>query len=216
MLEKDVPKIVDHEQRRAELAAAVSRVVGRGGVEAASVRSVAAEAGWSMGALRYYFSTQDELLMFAMDRMGQRIFDRVHGIYRGATESGSLERPTGMLCELLPLDDERRAEVLVWMAFMTRARIHDEYDEVRRAGWDGERAMCRLAVRDVLGLPLTGDLATPLPDPLEAEAAEVHVRIDGWTVQGATYPEHWPAADLEQAVRTALSEIRARHSSSEA
>ena len=39
-----MPKKVDHEQRRRELAAALRRVVSRGGVESASIRAVAAEA----------------------------------------------------------------------------------------------------------------------------------------------------------------------------
>jgi AcrR family transcriptional regulator len=57
-----MPKLVDHEQRRRELGEAVWRVIRRDGVEAASVRKVAQEAGWSAGALRHYFSTQSELL----------------------------------------------------------------------------------------------------------------------------------------------------------
>jgi AcrR family transcriptional regulator len=41
-------------------------VIRRDGVAAASVRAVAREAGTSMGALRHWFATQDELLHFAM------------------------------------------------------------------------------------------------------------------------------------------------------
>ena len=59
-----MPKIVDHEVRRRELAEAVWRVIVRDGVGDVSIRSVAAEAGWSSGALRHYFSTRAELLAF--------------------------------------------------------------------------------------------------------------------------------------------------------
>lgn len=51
------------------LAEALWRVVRRDGVAAATVRSIAAEAGWSPGALRHYFSTQAELLAFAMEHV---------------------------------------------------------------------------------------------------------------------------------------------------
>ena len=61
-----MPKLVDHDQRRREIAAALTRLIVRVGVEGASVRAVAAEAGWSMGAVRYYFGTQEELLRFAV------------------------------------------------------------------------------------------------------------------------------------------------------
>ena len=42
-----MPRIVDHEERRAEVAAAVWRIVSRDGLEAATVRRVAAETGMS-------------------------------------------------------------------------------------------------------------------------------------------------------------------------
>ena len=48
-----MPKVVDHAARREQLAAALWRVVVRDGVEAASLRRVAAEAGWSVGSLRH-------------------------------------------------------------------------------------------------------------------------------------------------------------------
>ncbi len=54
-----MPKIVDHDARREEIAQALWRVVRRDGIRAASVRTVAAEAGWSAGAVRYYFPDQD-------------------------------------------------------------------------------------------------------------------------------------------------------------
>ncbi len=62
-----MPKIVDHDARREEIAQALWRVVRRDGIRAASVRTIAAEAGWSAGAVRYYFPDQDGLLSFAMD-----------------------------------------------------------------------------------------------------------------------------------------------------
>lgn len=46
-----MPKQVDHDERRREIATAVLRLVTTGGVEAASLRTVAGEAGVSMGAV---------------------------------------------------------------------------------------------------------------------------------------------------------------------
>ena len=60
-----MPKIVDHEARRAELAAAVWRLASREGLGAVTMRGVAAEAGWSTGALGHYFADKEELLVFA-------------------------------------------------------------------------------------------------------------------------------------------------------
>jgi len=72
-----MPKIVDHAARREEIAEALWRVVRRDGIRAASVRTIAAEAGWSAGAVRYYFPDQDGLLSFAMDLVSRRVTERV-------------------------------------------------------------------------------------------------------------------------------------------
>ena len=60
-----MPKLVDHEERRRLIAQATWRVISRDGVRAASVRTVAAEAGLSTGALRHYFDDHASLLLFA-------------------------------------------------------------------------------------------------------------------------------------------------------
>ena len=118
-----VPKVVDHEQRRAELGAAVRRLVAQSGVEGATVRAVAREAGWSMGALRYYFGTQDELLDFALEASLADIPVRLARVL--GTRQPGLRRAQALVEELLPLDDRRMAEVRVYLAFMARVRTED-------------------------------------------------------------------------------------------
>jgi AcrR family transcriptional regulator len=118
-----MPKIVDHEQRRRELGHAVWRVIRRDGVDHASVRTVAEEAGWSPGALRHYFATQSELLAFAMRLVVERIEARIAALDRATDPRQAVEQ---VLHELLPLDDERRAENEVWLAFTARALTDPE------------------------------------------------------------------------------------------
>src|SRR5262245_17919424 len=116
-----MPKIVDHEERRRQLAEAVWRVIRREGVEAASIRTVAEESGWSTGALRHYFTTRSELLAFAMRLVTDRVTARVLTLATRADQPRqAAER---LLHEILPLDDERRAEAEVWLAFSARARV---------------------------------------------------------------------------------------------
>src|ERR687886_364195 len=57
-----MPKRVDHQQRRRELADAVWRVVAREGLDGTSLQLVADQAGWSIGSLRHYFASKAELL----------------------------------------------------------------------------------------------------------------------------------------------------------
>lgn len=207
-----MPKIVDHAARREELARAVWRLVGRSGVAAATVRAVAAESGWSMGAVRYYFSTHDELLHFACDVMGQRVGERVTALYASQWSGTRAERAAYVLEQLLPIDEDRRVEVLVWLDFMTVARTDSRFDELRLGGWIGERYLCRLALADTLELALPGEMDTRLPTAaLEEAAARVHVAVDGISLQAATYPEHWSPEQLQAAVRVVLADEAARH-----
>jgi len=100
-----MPKVVDRDQRRLELARAAWRVIRRDGVERASVREVAREAGLSTGSLRHYFGTQAELLIFAMRNVMEQVERRVAAVQR---PNDPLAAAKLVLAELLPLDDERR------------------------------------------------------------------------------------------------------------
>ncbi|WP_329103993.1 TetR family transcriptional regulator C-terminal domain-containing protein [Micromonospora sp. NBC_01699] len=198
-----MPKVVDHDQRREELARAVWAVIARAGVEGATVRAVAAEAGWSMGALRYYFATQDGLLRFALEVMLRRTPERLR--IQLASGQPGLERAQRIIEELLPLDPDRLAEGLVWLAFLTRARVDRSFDDLRETGWRGERYVCRLAVAEIAGCPWPVELNDTLPgEELEAAAADLHTFVDGLTLQGATFPEELPPERLRGLLRRRL------------
>ncbi len=176
-----MPKLVDHEQRRSELGAAVWRVIRRDGVEAASVRKVAQEAGWSAGALRHYFSTQTELLSFAIQMVVERIDARVGAL---APPADSREAVEQRLHELLPLDKERRAENEVWLAFTGRALVdpqlrarHEEVDEELRRACIGALGELGSAGRLRPGIDL------------ELEAERLHGLLDGLALHTAMRPD---------------------------
>src|SRR5918998_3739890 len=103
-----MPKVVDHEQRREELAAAVWRLASRDGLEAVTVRRVAEEAGWSTGALVHYFADKEELLLFAFRTVADRVMRRLAEAEGQETDPLLLARAA--LVEGLPLDRERKVE----------------------------------------------------------------------------------------------------------
>ena len=82
-----MPKVVDHEERRRELAHAVWRVIRRQGVDRASVRTVALEAGWSPGALHQACTSSIQTLAAAgNDDAGQARAleaERLHALIDG-------------------------------------------------------------------------------------------------------------------------------------
>lgn len=198
-----MPKVVDHEQRRLELAEAALRVVVRDGAAGASVRTVAAEAGWSTGALRYYFSTQRELREFVAavvnERVGQRIRDRLEA---GRSRLPLLELIATLVEELIPLDEPRREEFLLWLAVTEWSR--QEPLAGAEEAWDGQR---RLYVEAVFAL--AGFEGEPVDvDPrVETWAEYLHVFVDGLATQAMFVPSRMPPERIRAVLRRFLAEV---------
>jgi AcrR family transcriptional regulator len=194
-----MPKVVDHEQRRRELAHAVWRVIRRHGVERASVRVVAEEAGWSPGALRHYFATQSELLAFAMRLVVERIEGRIAALDHASDPRAAVEQ---VLHQLLPLDDERRAENEVWLAFTARALIdpalRDQHSEVHAA----LHRACASSLETLAAA--SGANAGPAP-VLEVE--RLHALIDGLAVHTALRPDLMTPEQIVAVVRLHLDTL---------
>src|SRR5688572_8429486 len=123
-----VPKLVDHEARRVAIAEAGWREIRRDGLARASVRGVARESGLSAGSLRHVFATQSELLAFSMRLVAERIEARVRALVPTGDVRSDAE---AAIHELLPLDDDRRAEAEVWLAFAGQALVDERLRALR-------------------------------------------------------------------------------------
>lgn len=75
-----MPKIVDHEKRRIDLVEAAARVIARVGLQQASIRAIAAEAGYSPAAPLHYFGTREKLFEFAFEHFSKQSIDILHRI----------------------------------------------------------------------------------------------------------------------------------------
>ncbi|MGM9472179.1 TetR/AcrR family transcriptional regulator [Pseudarthrobacter sp. YS3] len=123
-----MPKIVDAEARRSEIVAAVFRIIAVDGLERASLREVADEAGLAVGSVRHYFAGSEELLNYSFAAVVDRIMVRLAGALPAldmadAGTDGHREAVLTLLGEFLPLDEERAVDICVWMAFRNAARI---------------------------------------------------------------------------------------------
>ena len=98
-----MPKLTDHARRREELGDAAWQVLLRDGVGRVSVRNVAAEADPTVSSLRHVFATQDELLVFALELVLERVRRRVEPLLP-VTDRRGVE---AVACEFLPLSPER-------------------------------------------------------------------------------------------------------------
>lgn len=180
-----MPKFVDPIARRRELAQAVWRVVRRDGLERASVREVAREARVSTGSLRHYFGSQAELMVFAMRLVIEHVEERLAAL---EIPADPLPAARVVFAELLPLDEERRAENEVWLAFTARSLVEPELRELSHEAYDLLRAACKKWVA-----PLRPGAAA---ETVELEAERLFALLDGLAVHGAMHPEQATAAHL--------------------
>ena len=200
-----MPKIVDHEERRREFAEALWRVITTSGPQAVSIRTVAAEAGLSAGALRHYFQTREELLVFAMDESEERVVQRMVEYSRTMTpETPMVERAAGFAEHMLPLDEARRAEFRAWEA----AGALGEQDPRMEGRWTKQRGLYRRLVGGLGGLPPLEDPEQEQPDPwLETWSEYLHTFIDGLAIQMMLAPAQVPPEAAKARLRAFLTHI---------
>jgi len=113
-----VPKLVDHEERRRQIAAALLRVAATRGLHGAGLREVATEAGLSVRLIQYYFGTKEQLLLYAARHLAIQLSDRVLARLRAAGDGGPRAIIEAILSEALPDDDDSRTFHVIWTSYL--------------------------------------------------------------------------------------------------
>ena len=181
---------IDTQSRRRELGEALWRVVLRDGIEAASVRKVAAEAGISKGSLRHVFPTQSELLAFAMQLIVDEVTSRVEAVDVSGDVREAVEQH---LHSLLVLDPDTRAVFDVWLSFVGRARVDPSLRPLRDDTHARVRNLCRQSVELLRD---NGEARSDLDVARESE--RLHALIDGLAMHATLDPEiTTPARQVE-------------------
>jgi AcrR family transcriptional regulator len=140
-----MPKQVDHAGRRRLIAEAVCRLADARGLEGVTLRDVAAAAEVSMGAVQRCFRTKEEMLVFALGHIGERIAERARAsVVRSPAQSAGTALGHAVT-EVSLLRAEHRAEARVWLAFVAQAAVSEPLAKSLRAGYaDLEEMFTRL------------------------------------------------------------------------
>lgn len=97
-------------ERQEQILAATERLLGRGGVDAVTMRAVAAEANVSLRLVQYYGRSKDELLTATLDRLAERSAQRWQDRVAGRSGKGSaMAAIRAFVTEALPVDEESAA-----------------------------------------------------------------------------------------------------------
>lgn len=192
-----MPKIVDHEKQRHVVAEATLRVIRRSGLEHATVRNIAMEAGLSVGSMRHYFSTQVELFAFCMNLFLHRIEKRVETMIANGPVLLDLRR---LLMQFLPVDEDRKMEMEVWLSFNAKALIHPE---LKALSDEMQESLYKVA-RFVLDTLLEHNLAKPGLDA-DMETEKLYALIDGLAVHQIMRPRPLTTGELEAIIEHHLN-----------
>ncbi|GIH28576.1 hypothetical protein Aph01nite_68860 [Acrocarpospora phusangensis] len=175
-----MPKIVNHEERRQEVVAAARRIILRDGIEAATTRAIAKEAGYSNGVLTHYFSDKDDILLSALQSSHRRITARLMDKLAGRTGLAALRE---VLLDNLPLDDERVQETGLEIGFWARSIGSPALLQVQREEAGDLRRLVRALLQSARD---SGELTTA--ENLDDVTERLLALVDGLSVHRLLYP----------------------------
>ena len=110
-----MPKIVDHDERRRMIAAAVTDIAATDGLGDVSFRTVAERAGVSVSLVQHYFGDKANLLQTTLQIQSEnrgRLPLRPSSLH-SATRRGRSLAPRAAASSFLPLDDVSRRSMLL-------------------------------------------------------------------------------------------------------
>lgn len=182
-----MPKQVDYAARRDQIAEAVCDLIDRHGPEGATLRDVARQAGVSMGAVQRCFATKDEMLVFALRHITDRVTEQGKAeIDASATPESAVTLLTATLRTLALVEPEQQRDARIMATFAAHATTIPSLAEILR--------QAHAKTRDLLAWLVsygrqTGEFRDDLDADLEAET--LLSVVEGMTTLALV--EHRPA-----------------------
>jgi AcrR family transcriptional regulator len=193
-----MPKIVDHEQRREEIAHVACQVVAQYGFEQATVARIARAAGYTTGMVAHYYESKQDIILAALRLILLRIEERLTR-ERASSQTALLE----VLSEALAIDAQRFTECAFWMAFWGQVSADKK---LRRLNAWVHRQYMRLFARCFAEhWPEWAAWPPPVRDQV---LRSVVTFINGLTASSVTSPGDWPAGRQSDQLRLQLDLLR--------
>lgn len=194
-----MPKIVDHDQKRKIIAEKAWAIIEKEGIEKASIRRIAQEAGMSAGALRHYFSTQDELLLFLIEYYlgkGKERSDHMQW------STNTLQAVKEILLELVPVDQEKQTETGIWLVFavrsLTSAVLQTKKDQLIEGEYTLMEALINMLIQ-------AGYISNEIN--IEIETLRLSAMIEGLSIHALLRPDIFTSEKIEQIITHHLHEL---------
>ncbi len=196
-----MPKIVDHDERRAHIVEAVTQIIIRDGFDRVTMREIAAEAGYAHGAIARYFPDKKSLLTAAFlqvfEGSHERTLQRVEGV-RG------LDALRQMLLELLPFEADGPEQSRVVLSFWDRAAQDPELWEIHHQNILRRRGLIRRFLTEARE---DGELTQDID--IENAVNRVSAHNAGWQMMAVLVPEAADHTSLLASIDSILAALRA-------
>ena len=191
-----MPKIVDHDKRRDEIALVACRVVAEHGFDQATIVRIALEAGYTTGMVAHYYDTKQEIVIAALRLILRRIEER---LTRPVVEGETTPDLLTLLTEALPVDEHRFIECAFWTAFWGQVSADKKLKRIN--AWV-HREYMRLFERCLAqGWPAWAQWSPAVRDQL---LRSVVTFINGLTASAVASQSDWPAAKQIEQLRLHL------------
>lgn len=197
-----MPKVVDHDERRSELAAAAWHIIARDGFDRLTMRNIASEAGYSHSAFARYFPDKDALLHAAFLHT-RELADK--GIVAATQGERGLTALRHMCLAIMPLGQDGAAHARVALAFWNHAAQNDSFGQSQREHAHAWRSRLLTHLREA---EADEELASGID--LTTASDEIAAANMGWQTLRLIMPEFATDARMTAALDSLLSSMRRR------
>jgi AcrR family transcriptional regulator len=199
-----MPKIVDHQERRAELSRVILRTIAKEGLENLTIRRIVKEGGFSSGSLAHYFTNKNEMINFAFGAVADEAYAKIDE--RLAKCATGMEKLRVVIEEHLP-DSAGNVEAAtsyaaVCLAFWSNA-VHDHvlanrFEDI----YERWRRYLRLALEEVFAGEQIVQART-LDDTIDMIIA----MTDGLLVSYTISPKNFPRVKRDHMINVLLAGV---------
>ncbi len=192
-----MPKVINFDERRDELARTAMKVISVQGVSGATLRDIADEAGVSVGVLQHSFRTRRSLLLAAFEMA----VDRVEHLVDYFVEP-TVDGLKAIAINTLPLNRASTIEWKVLVAFRAEALADVRLSREQRRRWQKFRKMFEDGIQHCID---AGDI----PSHLDAKQASFRVvsAIDGVAMLSLFLSDAWKKQDRIDGLERMLNDI---------
>lgn len=176
---------VDHEERRRRIAEVAVDLIAREGLEATTIRRIAAEVRCSTTVVTHYFSDKDQLLLWAFRALGERAWEHVDAVI--ARDPADL---VGALVCMAAVDQSVRRGWRAYVAFWERAARDPVLSGLQRMST--EMALQRIAAVIRARNGERGDIGRA--------SRLLNALVQGISVQALADPDGWTPEEIRGAL----------------